>query len=124
MSDDKPDVNDVDLKRLVGYDDTAEYELDLCGLDLPHARESVVRMIERSRFRTSRSVIVRLDPAGPDTGETLFQPIGRLLLDLRRKGHLSKLSPLPHHAGSGFYLITLGKEEGAGNKPPDAEEDE
>ena len=75
-------MDDVDLKRLTGYDDTAEYELDLCGLDLPHATESVARMIERSRFRAPRSVVVRLDPAGPDTGETLFQPIGRLLLDL------------------------------------------
>lgn len=117
-------MDDVDLKRLTGYDDTAEYELDLCGLDLPHATESVARMIERSRFRAPRSVVVRLDPAGPDTGETLFQPIGRLLLDLRRKGQLSKLSPLPHHAGSGFYLVTLGKEDSAGADTDDAEEDD
>ena len=81
-------------------------------------------MIERSRFRAPRSVVVRLDPAGPDTGETLFQPIGRLLLDLRRKGQLSKLSPLPHHAGSGFYLVTLGKEDSAGAETDDAEEDD
>lgn len=111
MADDPPAMDDVDLKRLVGYDDTAEYELDLCGLDLAHATESVKRMVERSRFLASRSVIVRLDPAGPDTGETLFQPIGRLLLDLRRKGLLSKLSPLPHFAGSGYYLVTRGKTE-------------
>jgi hypothetical protein len=117
-------MDDVDLKRLVGYDDTAEYELNLCGLDLPHARESVVRMIERSRFRTSRSIIVRLDPAGPETGETLFQPIGRLLLDLRRKRQLAKLSPLPHHAGSGFYLVTMGKEDNAGAETDDTEEDD
>ena len=117
-------MDDVDLKRLTGYDDTAEYELDLCGLDLPHAEESVVRMIERSRFRTSRSVIVRLDPAGPETGETLFQPIGRLLLGLRRKGQLAKLSPLPHHAGSGFYLVTMGKADNAGAETDDAEEDD
>ncbi len=111
--DDLPELDDVGLKRLVGYDDTAEYELDLCGLDLAHATESVKRMIERSRFRAARSVIVRLDPAGPDTGETLFQPIGRLLLDLRRKGLLAKLSPLPHFAGSGYYLVTQGKKPDA-----------
>ena len=111
MATDPPEIDDVGLKRLVGYDDTAEYELALCGLDLAHATESVNRMIERSRFLASRSVIVRLDPAGPDTGETLFQPIGRLLLDLRRKGLLAKLSPLPHFAGSGYYLVTQGKTE-------------
>lgn len=109
MAEDPPEIDDVGLKRLVGYDDTAEYELDLCGLDLVHATESVNRMVERSRFRAARSVIVRLDPAGPETGETLFQPIGRLLLDLRRKSLLAKLSPLPHFAGSGYYLVTQGK---------------
>ena len=102
-------MDDVDLKRLTGYDDRAEYELDLRGLDLAHARESVARMIERSRFLDPRSIIVRLDPAGPDSGETLFQPIGRQLLGLRRKGRLAKLSPLPPHAGSGYYLVTKGK---------------
>jgi hypothetical protein len=111
LADDPPAMDDVDLKRLTGYDDSAEYELDLCGLDRAHAVESVKRMVERSRFRVPRSVIVRLDPAGPDTGETLFQPIGRLLLDLRRKGLLTKLSPLPHFAGSGYYLVTRGKTE-------------
>ena len=57
-----------------------------------------------------RSIIVRLDPAGPDTGETLFQPIGRLLLDHRKKQVLNKLSPLPPHAGSGYYIVTRGKD--------------
>ncbi|MEQ9574093.1 MAG: hypothetical protein RLN77_00785 [Rhodospirillales bacterium] len=109
MATDPPHMDDVELKRLTGYDDAAENELDLRGLDLAHATESVNRMVERSRFRAPRSVVVRLDPAGPDTGETLFQPIGRLLLDLRRKGLLAKLTPLPHYAGSGYYLVTQGK---------------
>ena len=104
-------MDDIDLKRLVGYDDRAEYELDLRGLDLKSATESVKRMIERSRFRDPRSVIVRLDPAGPDTGETLFQPIGRLLLGHRRKRRRDKLSPLPPHAGCGYCLVTRGKAE-------------
>ena len=114
MSADRPEMDDIDLKRLVGYDDNAEYELDLRGLDLAHATESVIRMIERSRFRVRRSIIVRLDPAGPDTGETLFQPIGRLLLDHRRKNALEKLSPLPLYAGCGYYLVTKGKTDKGG----------
>lgn len=111
MADDETtEIDDVDLKRLIGYDDKAEYVLDLCGLDLAHATASIQRMLERSRFRASRSVIVRIDPAGPDTGETLFQPVGRLLLDQRRKGVLAKLSPLPLHAGCGYYVVTHGKD--------------
>lgn len=110
------EAGDIDLKRLLGYDDRAEYELDLRGLDLAHARESVSRMLERTRFRAPRSIIVRLDAAGPETGETLFQPIGRQLLEARRKGILEKLSPLPAHAGSGFYLKTKGKAPASGAK--------
>ena len=49
----------------LGYDDRAEYELDLRGLDLAHARESVARMLERARFRAPRSVIENSDLAKP-----------------------------------------------------------
>lgn len=100
--------SDINIKRLIGYDEHAEYELDLVGLDGPHAQESVSRMLERSRFRASRSIIVRLEPATPGGGETLFQPIGRQLLEARRTGILIKLSPLP--TADGFYVMTLGRE--------------
>lgn len=89
----------------------AEYELDLTGLDLPHARESVARMLEWSRFRTPRAIAVRLDPPVAGGGETLFQPIGRLLLEARRSEVLSGLSPLPPESGIGFRIETVGNPE-------------
>lgn len=91
----------------------AEYELDLTGLDLAHARESLSRMLERNRFRPARSIVVRLDKPVAGGGETLFQPIGRMLLDARRGGILSTLGLLPPEDGIGYRLETVGKSEAA-----------
>jgi len=108
-----PFLRDEDIRRLTGFRDTAEYELDLCGLDLAHARASVERMLERSRFRRPRSVVVRIDPASPTSGETLFQPIGRQLLDALRAGLVTKCSPLPE-AGAGFWVRLKGNPDAGG----------
>ena len=40
-----PYIDDEDIRRLTGMKDSAEYELDLCGLDLAHSIASVERMI-------------------------------------------------------------------------------
>lgn len=108
---DRHEEADVQIKRLLGTDTQAEYELDLQGLDRAHATESVSRMVERSRFLAPRSILVRLDPPPEGGGETLFQPIGRQLLDAKKAGFLSSLSPLPEPAGLGFHIVTAGKAE-------------
>ena len=48
------EFDDDDIRRLLGFQDSAEYELDLCGLDRLHGEASVTRMLERSRFRLPR----------------------------------------------------------------------
>jgi len=103
-----PFMKGEDIRRLTGFRHTAEYELDLCGIDLAHARASVERMLERSRFRRPRSVVVRFDPAGPTSGETLFQPIGRMLLEAMRAGVVARCSPLPE-GRAGFWVQLTGK---------------
>ncbi len=108
-----PFLKNEDIRRLTGIHDSAEYELDLCGLDLLHARASVERMLERSRFRRPRSVVVRLDPASPTSGETLFQPIGRMLLDALRAGVATQCRPLPE-GGAGFWVRLKGDPDAAG----------
>ncbi len=107
-----PFLKNEDIRRLTGFHDSAEYELDLCCLDLPHARASVERMLERSRFRQPRSVVVRLDAASPTSGETLFQPIGRMLLDALRAGMVTKCNPLPE-GGAGFWVRLKGNPDAA-----------
>ena len=101
----------------------AEYELDLSGLDLPHARESIRQMLERSRFRAPRSIALKLDPPPEGGGETLFQPVGRQLLEARRSGILSTLTPLPPEFGIGYRIETTGKPD-AEDEDPETEIDE
>ena len=76
-----PFLKDEDIRRLTGIHDAAEYELDLRGLDRAHGEASVQRMLERSRFRLPRDVVIRIDKASPTSGATLFQPIGRMLVE-------------------------------------------
>src|SRR3546814_2559787 len=100
------------LERLPDRRGEADYELDLTGLDLAHAIASIDRMVERQRFRdVGRSVVVRIDPATPESGETLFGRLGRHLLDLKRRGLIATLAPLDPSRGAGFNL-TLPRSDG------------
>jgi hypothetical protein len=103
------------LERLLDRQGEADYELDLTGLDLAHALASVDRMVERQRFRdVGRSVLLRIDPATPESGETLFGRLGRHLLDLKRRGLVATLQPLDPAKGAGFNLtLPAGKETGS-----------
>jgi hypothetical protein len=69
-------------------------------------------MVERQRFRdVGRSVVLRIDPATPDSGETLFGRLGRHLLDLKRRGLVASLAPLDPARGAGFNLtLPAGRE--------------
>ena len=107
------------LKRLLDRHGEADYELDLTGLDFAHAVASVDRMVERQRFRdVGRSVLLRIDPATADSGETLFGRLGRHLLDLKRRGLIATLAPLDPQRGAGFNLtLPAGRES---PRPEDA----
>ena len=100
------------LGALFGDARAAEWTLDLRGLDAAHAVASVDQMLERARFRAARrSVALFLAPPVEGGGETTFQPVGRRLLEARRKGILARLEALPPQAGLGFYLETTGRDD-------------
>jgi len=107
-----PFFRDEDLRRLTGFHDAAEYELDLRGLDLPHARASVERMLERSRFRPPRTVVIRIDKASATSGLTLFQPIGRQLVEALKAGLVLRCRPLPD-GNAGFWIELAGNPRAA-----------
>ena len=86
---------------------SAEYELDLCGLDLAHSIASVEQMIERSQFRTPRTVFIRIDPPTATSGETLFQPVGRILVQAMKAGKVQQCRP-HMEAGSGYWVSLRG----------------
>jgi hypothetical protein len=110
------------LTRLLDRHGEADYELDLTGLDLAHAVASLDRMVERQRFRdVGRSVVLRIDPATPDSGETLFGRLGRHLLDLKRRGLVASMAPLDPARGAGFNLtLPAGREDSQLSGPSDS----
>ncbi|AWN36981.1 hypothetical protein [Methylobacterium radiodurans] len=96
------------LRGSLGVTD-AEAVLDLRGAKRATAEASLKDMLERSRFGKSKVVAVRLDSPPEGGGETLFQPIGRLLLDAKRRGLIERLQTLPAQDGLGFYVSLAGK---------------
>jgi hypothetical protein len=92
----------------------AENVLDLRGVSREKAAASIQDMLERSRFSAPKSVAVRLDPPAEGGGETLFQPVGKALLDARKRGWIDRLQTLPAQDGLGFYLVLAGKPEREG----------
>jgi hypothetical protein len=90
----------------------ADAVLDLRGGDRARAEASIADLLERSRFMPRRSVALRLDPPPEGGGETLFQPVGRQLLEARKRGWVERLSTLPAHDGLGYYVVLAGKKSG------------
>jgi hypothetical protein len=97
------------LRGSLGVTD-AETILDLRGAPRAQAEASIKDMLERSRFASGKTVAVRLDPPPEGGGETLFQPVGRLLLDAKRRGWIERLQTLPAQDGLGFYILLAGKQ--------------
>ena len=96
------------LRGSLGLTD-AESVLDLRGVTFPKAEASLNDMLQRSRFAKGKTVAIRLDPPPEGGGETLFQPVGRLLLDAKRRGWVDRLQTLPAPDGLGFYVALAGK---------------
>ncbi len=55
-----------------------------------------------------RALAVRLAPPPEGGGETLFQPVGRQLLEARKAGLVDRLQTLPAGDGLGFYVVLAG----------------
>ena len=98
-----------EMRELVGDQGSADYELDLRGVSAAHARVAIERMLKRRRFAKATTVVIRIDPATPTSGETLFLPVGRQLLEARRRELVHRFAPLPDGDGGGFYVELPGQ---------------
>ena len=92
------------LRGGLGRDD-AEAVIDLRGKVRLDAEAHLVALLEGRGGRPVRSIAILIDPATPTSGETLFQPVGRLLLDGKRRGVVERLLPLPARDGLGFFVV-------------------
>lgn len=97
------------IRALVGNLADGEQTLDLRGASLSHARWAVSRILEQGRSADGTSVVIRIDPATPTSGETHFLPLGRQLLEARKRGLITRFHPLPEADGGGFYVELPGR---------------
>jgi hypothetical protein len=94
------------LEALALQPGEAEAQLDLRGLAPDAALAQVNRLLAESAANGPRSYELRFDPPRGDGAETLFLPLGRLLLQARRAGQLESCLPLADGAG---YFIRLAR---------------
>ena len=95
-----PEFRTNPLEKLAFNTRDADETIDLSGLDADAALARVETLIDQAV--PGRRYLLRFDPARGDGRETLFQPIGRRLLEARRAGHLS--SCLPASDGAGYLF--------------------
>jgi len=86
----------------------ADHVLDLRLVDRVGAEAALAALIAGADEGPARTVAVRLAAPIPGAGETLFQPVGRALLDARKAGVVESLSPLPGQDGLGFFVRVRG----------------
>lgn len=97
------------IRTIVGDLAEGEQLLDLRGASLNRAQAALDHMLAVSQGKASCSVVIRIDPATATSGETLFLPLGRQLLEARKTGRISRLLPLPEGDGGGFYVELAGR---------------
>ncbi|WP_421709211.1 hypothetical protein [Algihabitans sp.] len=97
------------LRALVGDSAQGEQTLDLRAVSPDHAQSAVSQMLERSPSDGPTSAVIRIDPATATSGETLFLPIGRQLLEALKHGLVMRFHPLPEANGGGFYVELPGR---------------
>ncbi|MEM9387054.1 MAG: hypothetical protein AAGA68_18475 [Pseudomonadota bacterium] len=98
-----PEFDPETVRALVGDLADGEHTLDLRGVSLRTALNSISRMLERQHPEGLTSVVILIDPATETSGETLFLPVGQKLLEARRRGLVARFHPLPEADGGGFY---------------------
>ena len=95
-----PYFDENPLEKLSFQTGDAEALLDLQGLPAEQAMQAVEKLL--SEPASSKSFLIRFDAATDDGRETLFQPLGRRLLQARREGRLDRC--LPASDGAGYFI--------------------
>ena len=94
---------DIDeAMKYAGEKIDADAGIDLQGLDAEGALAELDKAFTE-RGTDIQSMIIKFPPATPNSGETLFQPVGRWLLEQRKAGRISKLENTMA-LGASFYV--------------------
>ncbi|MEM6710123.1 MAG: hypothetical protein AAF648_15190 [Pseudomonadota bacterium] len=93
-----------EVNALVGETGAVDRVLDLRGASLETAQTAIDELLKEPLQKKTVGVVVRIDPATASSGETLFLPVGRHLLDARKRGQLNRCQPISVEDGAGFYV--------------------
>lgn len=104
-----PHLDPEQARHLLHDGAAADAELDLRGLAPAEALARLKRLVEEPVRPGPARYAVRIDPPVPGGGETLFHPVGRFLLDARRRERVASFAPLADPPGGGFF-VELGAE--------------
>lgn len=96
-----PWFDETDVHRLVAEDADTDFELDLRGCERAWAEAALERDLNQRGVAHPSSLLIRLDPPSPASGETLFLPIGRQLLAAQRQGLVTRFRPVADLGNSG-----------------------
>lgn len=87
------------------YPGTPDIELDLRGHRENDALKLLGEALDESSRQGHEALLVRFDPATATSGPTLFQPVGKFLVDAKKKGIVSHCHPLVEEDSGGFYVV-------------------
>jgi len=103
-----PHLDLEQARHLLGNAPKPDAELDLRGLALPAALEKIERLVIQPALPGPTRYAIRIDPPVPGGGETLFLPVGRYLLEARRRGQIGRFTPLSDIPGGGYFVDLIG----------------
>lgn len=95
-----PYFDENPLEKIVFQAGDADALLDLRGMPAKEAMQAVETLL--SEPISGKSLLIRFDGATDDGRETLFQPLGRRLLEARREGLLGRC--LPTADGASYFI--------------------
>lgn len=105
-----PHFDSNPLEALALQAGEADAELDLRGMNETQALAQVSALLDNPATEGPRSYRLQFDPARGDGSHTLFQPLGRALLQARREGKLKSCLPLPD--GAAYFIQLADSQEG------------
>jgi DNA-nicking Smr family endonuclease len=101
-----PFFDDEDARALQTENLAVDAEIDLTGMARTDALEKLAYDLAEARRARANRVLVRITPATPGGGETLFLPVGRYLRDEVANGRAVRAMPAMNGAG---WVVRLNR---------------
>jgi len=95
-----PYFDENPLAKIAFQASDADALLDLQGMPAEQAMQAVEKLLREPA--SAKTFLIRFDAAADDGRETLFQPLGKRLLQARREGQLSRC--LPTSDGTSYFI--------------------